>query len=161
MTTQQSTVLPCPLCGTPIDREQHRVAEHLGALGYLHLDYWLHCEKCGYSPCFGQELSDPRPIYWFPNTTPHEHRERIVNALRYHIKSGRCICNARLELHKVWVNTWRMDTRVASGVSIVEDHHEALMFRTKPRGGANIPAGILAQYKCIDSKCKYVRFITL
>ena len=161
MVTQKLTSLPCPLCETPIDREAHRVAEHLGALGYLHLDYWLRCEKCGYSPCFGQELSDPHPIYWFPVTVLYDHRARIEIALHKHINPGVCICGADLELHKVWVNTWRMDDRVASGVSIKENHHSALMFRTKPKGGANIPSGILAQYKCVSYKCKYVRFITL
>lgn len=155
------SMVPCPICGTMIDRHAQRVAEHLGALGYVHLDYWLKCPTCGYSPCFGQELSDPHPIYWFPTSTPYDQRRRIESALRTHLDPGTCICGAKFELHKVWVNTWRMDTRVASGVSIEEDHHQALMFRTKPKGGADIPAGILAQYKCVDPQCKYVRFITL
>jgi hypothetical protein len=144
-----------------IDRDAHRVAEHLGALGYLHLDYWLRCGRCGYSPCFGQELSDPHPIYWFPTILPHDQRVRIETALHHHINPGVCICGNMLELHKVWVNTWRLDDSVASGVSIEEDHTDALMFRTKPKGGANIPSGILAQWKCVDPHCKYVRFITL
>lgn len=175
-------VISCPICGTEIDRSKHQIAKRLGSLGYLHADVWLECKKCGYKPVFGTEIEKAKPIYWYPPSVSDEKKKLIVEALARLIipPFSTCICKAEMELHKVWVNTYKASDSAPAPKDLrklnLRDpvNQQRLFFAGRPpRSGflkANridpvhiklIESGILAQIKCQDPNCKYVRYLTL
>jgi len=161
--------MDCPICSAEIDEVQHKIAEKLSTLGYLHLDIWVKCEKCKYTPAFGRELSDVKPILWYPQKLPVWYKQKVEEAFRKHVPGYNCaFCNSTMELHKVWVNTWKQigtfpDQKITSE-SPEEVVRAATFIVATGKGKVGkycLPSGILAQYKCANWKCKYVRYLTL
>jgi len=161
--------MQCPICGEPLDFEEHRIAERLGALSYLHMDIWVKCPKCKYTPAFGFEIIDSKPIYWHPRNLPAKYKKQVETAIKKHIPVGTCPfgCTKGMELHKVWINTWKVvdkgdwrgDHFKPEGNISKEDQ-----FFVQQRGKVvnySLPSGILAQFKCKNPLCKYVRYVTL
>ena len=158
--SNQVIITVCPICGEPIDRDKHEIMGKLSQWGYLHVDFWVRCPKCKYSPCFGQELSDATPIYWHPAKLPAWYKTACRHALEKHIPPFICLfCQSTMELHKVYVNSYRALCDGAtefvvpsSGIKEQAEHPVVRRF---------LPSGILAQYKCVNARCKYVRYVTL
>jgi len=129
-------------------------------LGYFHLDYWIKCPKCKYTPCFGVELSDAKPIYWHPHGLPEWYKTKIVEAINRHITVNPCIfCGSRMEPHKIWINTWHTVKGQASPSGAVQ-----FLISGHSKKEVNphyLPSGILIQHKCVKPACKYVRYVTL
>ena len=167
------TDLTCPICGTVFSDEKYRVAERLGRKGYFHLDIWVKCPTCKYTPAFGRELSDAKPVYWRPTNLPLKFRRMVEAAFHKNIPLMHCPfpnCASELELHKIWVHTWKQDQPIPDGQTVRSDAptdvREAFQFIVsssdrKEIGKYFIPAGIMAQYKCVNQACKYVRYVTL
>jgi len=163
----------CPICGTLFNDDEYRVAERLSSWSYLHLDIWVKCPECKYTPAFGKELSDAKPVYWRPEGLPYDFRKQLIDALNQHTPRLNCpFCKSLLELHKIWVHTWKQKHKWSGSDEDVvksdapEDVREAFQFIVtssdkKVVDKYFIPAGVLSQYKCTNQKCKYVRYITL
>ena len=162
----------CPICGTEIDEYEHKLAEKLTKLGYMHLDVWLKCPKCKYTPCFGKEMEDTKPIYFYPKKLPFWFRKKLEEAFHKYIPPIPCaICGAETELHKIWINIWKKvkEENASEKVPLksVADKETLLNFQflvPTTEGGISryfLPAGVLGQYKCTNWKCKYVRYVTL
>jgi len=160
----------CPICNADIDMHEHLITEKLSAIGYLHLDKWVKCPKCKYTPAFGKELSDPKPIYWRPAGLPLWFRRKVEEAFHKHTPPLNCpFCTSELELHKIWIHTWKrrqeelLTECVQSDADV--DIREAFQFfvtgSKRKVGTYFIPAGIMSQYKCRNWRCKYVRYVTL
>ena len=155
-----SNTTPCPICNTPIDKDKCEIAGKLSMQGYMHVDYWLRCPKCKYSPCFGKEMEDTKPIYWFPRTLPVWYKKAVVKAAHKHLQNPDCIfCKSEMELHKIWINSYR---ELCDGPTMFVTPTKALTEQTKKQIQKYfLPSGILFQYKCVSWRCKYVRYITL
>lgn len=145
--------MKCPICGATIDTEENKAREALGKLGYLHLDVWLKCPKCGYTPVFGVEKEPSKPPYFRPDTISKEHKQRILKAANY-AKTSINICpfcgvglsRKLMKVHKVF---WNVKTKY---------------FITDPElggiiGTTTLPCYYLIQLKC--PKCFYVRYFTI
>jgi len=162
--------LTCPICNTVFDDEEYKIAERLGSLGYMHLDIWVKCPKCKYTPAFGKELSDAKPIYWRPKKLPYTFRKQVENAFLKHTPPLSCpFCGSSLELHKIWIHTWQKSVDIPNGQAVESQASEvvrnAFQFIVQNSEGKIgkyfIPAGIMSQWKCTNWKCKYVRYVTL
>jgi len=158
--TEQTTIIPCPICNADIDRHQCELMGRLSSWGYLHVDFWLKCPKCGFTPCFGKEMEDAKPVYWHPTSIPEWLRKAIKEAFKKHIEPVTCLfCPSKMELHKVYVNSYRELCDGPTGFLVptsgVGEQKEV------PVARRFLPSGILAQYKCVSWRCKYVRYVTL
>jgi hypothetical protein len=158
--TIKARTIPCPICGTAIDMDKAEIMGNLRAQGYLHVDYWLRCPKCKYSPCFGKEMEDTKPIYWFPRRLPEWYKKAVVKAANKYLQNPKCLfCGSEMELHKVWVNSYR---ELCDGPTMFITPNQAInKDHSKNIQKYFLPAGILLQYKCTNWRCKYVRYITL
>lgn len=156
--------MKCPVCNTILDVAKHKVAQRLGALGYFHKDVWLECPKCGWKPCFGKELGPTNPPYWYPKPLKKWKRKRILRALqRLIIGTDTCIlCGSKMIVHKVWLNTFKLDVADTDIVPLNDPSRKERWFATENEGYIKlIESGILAQLKCTNQDCKYVRYFTL
>jgi len=162
--------MKCPICKTKMDDEQHRLAERLGALSYLHLDIWVKCPnpKCRYTPAFGREIIDAKPVYWHPPNLPSKYKKQVRDAFKKHIPVGTCpFCEGDMELHKVWINTWKVADKedwqgaLFDGVGKVSKADQFFVQQKGKVVNYSLPSGILAQFKCKNWRCKYVRYVTL
>jgi len=163
--------MKCPICTTEIDETEHKIIEKLGKLGYLHLDTWVKCPKCKFTPCFGKELSDAKPVYFFPSTLPRSYKKMVTEAFHKYIPAIPCImCGDKTELHKAWINSWkRQDKLLVTHDNMPcegsEEVRRGIQFFVPTHDGKLstylLPSGILGQYKCKSQKCKYVRYVTL
>jgi len=163
----------CPICGTQFNDDEYRVAERLSSWSYLHLDIWVKCPECKYTPAFGKELSDAKPVYWRPEGLPYNFRKKVETAFKQNIPEQICpFCKSGMELHKIWVHSWKQRLEWSGDNTDVvqsdapQDVREAFQFIVSSADKSVvdkyfIPAGILSQYKCTSQKCKYVRYITL
>ena len=160
MTQQPYTIIPCPICGTDINKDECELMGKLSTQGYMHVDFWLQCPKCKYSPCFGKEMEDTKPIYWFPRRLPSWYKEAVVKAVAKHIHTPTCLfCGGEMELHKVWINSYR---ELCDGPTMFITPTKALSPDPKKHIQKYfLPSGILLQFKCKNWKCKYVRYVTL
>ena len=152
--TEQTEYIQCPICGEPINRDECEIMGHLSTWGYMHVDYWLRCPKCKYSPCFGKELEDTKPIYWHPQNTPTWYKKAVTKAANKHFPNQQCIFdNTTMELHKVWINSYR---ELCDGPTqfVLPSEKDSIQKYF-------LPSGILLQFKCKNWRCKYVRYVTL
>ncbi len=164
----------CPICGETIDEAKHKLAEKLMNLGYMHLDVWLKCPKCKYAPAFGREMEDTKPVYFYPNNLPFWYRQKLEEAFGRYIADSPCIfCGGQMELHKIWVNIWKkveekpLDNPKKVPLKPVADRQVMMHFQflvPTMEGDVSkyfLPSGILGQYKCVNWRCKYVRYVTV
>ena len=152
--TETKTVMTCPICGTEIDVDKYMIMDRLSSWGYMHIDVWVKCPKCKYTPCFGKELEDTKPIYWQPSSLPAWYKKAVEKAFDKNVTCDPCLfCEGKMELHKVWINSYR---ELCDGATqfVVPDGVEKIVKYF-------LPSGILSQFKCVNHKCKYVRYITL
>ena len=160
----------CPICGADIDEDKQQIYEKLskqGGYGYFHLDKWIQCPnpQCHWTPAFGLELEDANPIYWHPQHLPLTSRRNIEAAFHRQYEPHGPLhcpfthCHAELELHKIYVNTWReLDgepTPTGPMQFIIPGHKPKEIHRYF------VPGGILGQYKCTNPTCKYVCWTTV
>lgn len=153
--------LPCPICGAEINVEEQEIMGHLSTWGYMHVDYWLRCPRCKFSPCFGREMEDTHPIYWNPHDLPDWYKDGVEAAAATHVPPFTCLfCTSQMELHKVWVNSYR---ELCDGPTqfITPTHKGAEGTPDAQVQRYFLPSGILLQYKCVNWRCKYVRYVTL
>lgn len=161
-------VMKCPICGTEIDEYEHKLAEKLTKLGYMHLDVWLKCPKCKYTPCFGKEMEDTNPVYFYPEKLPFWYRKKLEEAFDKYIPDIPCtICGSEMQLHKIWINIWKKVREETGKLTSAADGKTlmAMQFLVPTVEGKIsryfLPAGVLGQYKCKNWKCKYVRYVTI
>lgn len=165
--------MKCPVCAAELDEAKHMIAEKLSEYGYFHRDVWLKCERCGYTPVFGKELEKTKPVYFYPPQVNKKKQAKVIKALNKLIEPpiSVCICGDRMILHKVWINTFRHDPFYNAPLPLTDKELDLSdpqarerYFLTKAPNGYYfkvIESGILAQLKCKDRSCKYVRYLTL
>ena len=84
------------------------------------------------------------------------------------------ICGGETELHKIWVHRWQqqyvdgpvLPINATKGSDRAWQRECAtfygkLFFSKMNEEPKIIPAGVLAQYKCVSKDCKYVRYVSL
>lgn len=139
----------------------------LSKIGYMHMDVVVRCPQCNFIIWRGLEPDDEpsEPIYWNPRKINKKKKKRIIEALKRQRDIFKCpICDSEMEIHKVLWSTQKFKKREI--MSMDKQIYERLFIvSTKPRiksaGIKVIESGILVQVKCMNKKCKYVRYFTL
>ncbi len=139
----------------------------------MHLDVWLQCPRCKYTPCFGREMEDTEPVYFHPRKLPSWYKVKVEQAFHKHIPDMLCtICGGEMQLHKVWVNVWKKvkeelvkpkqpPLKSVASKEVMMNYQFLAPTVDGKLSRYFLPSGLLGQYKCVNWKCKYVRYVTL